>query len=252
MKSVFALFFLLTFSFYANGQRETTINSEIWYGLMTSGQVAPNWSIWLDSHFVPELFLILRSGLTYHTSDQKVAITGGYATLRLTTPFSQGQLIRPEHRPWGQVVYRIPTSSNFSVSLRYRHDMRYRAQHSSTEFLDGYWLNHRMRFNASMRYNWRDALSPHFNFSTTLFNETLITTGPDKIVNPFEHRVFVLFSFHTKSMILSPGYHIRFTVPEPGSNKLNINHGLFIWINLNYKFKDFRRHTLKEYPGDHI
>jgi hypothetical protein len=247
---LFLFLFLIHFSGFS--QREVRVNNEVWYGLMTSGQIAPRWSVWLDTHHVPELFLILRGGITFHTTDQKIALTAGYAGLNLGTPFSEGKLIRPEHRPWGQVVYRIKSKSDFSVTLRYRHDMRYRAKFNTTEIIDGFWLNHRLRFNASLRYNWKNALSPHFNFSTTLFNETLLTAGPDPVVNPFEHRVFVLFSFQKKSITFSPGYHIRFTVPEYNSNTLFINHGLFLWININYKLKNFRRHNLKEFPGDHI
>lgn len=247
-------FFWLLFAFPIPllAQRQTVVNSEVWFGLMTSGQIAPKWSLWLDTHHVPDLFFILRGGLTYHSEDQKFAVTGGYAGLKLTTPFSDGALIRSERRPWGQIVYRIPSSSDFSVSLRYRHDIRYRARFNATELLDGYWLNHRLRFNASMRYNWRNRLSPHFNFSTTLFNETLLTVGPDPVVNPFEHRIFLLFSFQKKSMTFSPGYHIRFTRPEYNSDTLLINHGLFLWINIQYQFKNFRKHNLKEFPGDHI
>jgi hypothetical protein len=247
---LFWLFLILTFPLMA--QRQTVVNSEVWYGLMTSGQFAPKWSLWLDTHHVPELFLILRGGITYHTPDQKIALTAGYAGLNLGTPFSEGKLIRPEHRPWGQVVYRIPSKSGFSVSLRYRHDMRYRAKFNTSEIIDGYWLNHRLRFNASLRYNWKNALSPHFNFSTTLFNETLFTVGPDPIVNPLEHRIFMLFSFQKKSITFSPGYHIRFAIPEYNSNTIFINHGLFLWVNINYQFKNFRKHTLKDFPGDHI
>jgi hypothetical protein len=246
------LVFLFFIHFSGFAQREVRVNDEVWFGLMTSGQIAPRWSFWLDSHHVPELFFILRGGLTYHSANQKFAITGGYAGLGLTTPFSDGKLIRPERRPWGQIVYRVPSSSDLSLSLRYRHDMRYRARFNSTEIIDGFWLNHRMRFNASLRYNWKNRLSPHFNFSNTLFNETLFTLGPDPVVNPVEHRTFLLFSFQKKSITLSPGYHIRFAKPQINSNILQINHGLFLWINMNYQFKNFRRHTLQELPADHI
>ncbi|SMD45218.1 Protein of unknown function [Aquiflexum balticum DSM 16537] len=246
--SLLLLFFIITFSSFA--QRQKSVNSEVWFGFMTSGQIAPKWSLWLDTHHVPDLFLILRGGLTYHTADQKFALTAGYARLGLATPFSEGSLIRPENRPWGQIVFRVPSKNNFSASFRYRHDMRYRANLTQTEVIDGFSLNHRLRFNVSLRYNWKNALSPHFNFSTTLFNESLFTQGPAPSSNPFEHRTFLLFSFQKKTVTFSPGYHIRFSLPT--SNTLVINHGLFLWINVNYKFKDFRRHTLKEFPGDHI
>ncbi|WP_194778071.1 DUF2490 domain-containing protein [Pararhodonellum marinum] len=249
MKAI--LFFLVFCTCISlRAQRQTDLNTEVWYGLMTSGQIAPNWSLWLDAHHVPELFLIFRSGLTFHTEDQKLAITLGYAQLDLTAPFSDGSLVRPEHRPWGQLVYRLPSKSDFSVSFRYRHDMRYRADLGVSEVMDSFSLNHRMRFNNSLRYNWKNALSPHFNFSNTLFNESLVTIGPSAVDNPFEHRIFMLFSFQKRTVTVSPGYHIRMATPNP--EVLRINHGFFLWVTINYQFKNFKRHTLKEFPGDHI
>lgn len=249
-KFIIVLFFIFNTTFDGYSQRQTTVNSEVWYGLMTSGQLAKNWSLWIDSHHVPELFLIFRGGLTYHTTNQQWAVTMGYAGLGLTTPFSEGSLIRSERRPWGQIVYRIPSKSNLSASVRYRHDMRFRQQFSSTELLESFQLNNRSRFNASVRYNWKDLISPHVNFSTTLFNESLVTWGPAPADNPFEHRVFMLFSFQRNSVTVSPGYHIRIATPTP--EILRINQGFFIWVNFNYSLKEFRRNRIKIYPEDRI
>ncbi|TVP51414.1 MAG: DUF2490 domain-containing protein [Mongoliibacter sp.] len=247
----FLLFFLIyTQSHFLMAQREVISDTEMWYGFMTSGQIAPNWSVWLDTHHVPDIFLIVRSGLTLHTQDQRLSFTLGYARLGLTAPFSAGALVRPENRPWGQVVYRLPSSSRLSTSLRYRHDMRYRANFSNTEIIEGFGLNHRMRFNASVRYNWGEVLSDNFNFSTTLFNESLVTVGPSFADNPFEHRIFALFSFTKNAVTLSPGYHLRMATPNPET--LRVNHGPFLWITINYRWKNFRRHLLREFPGDHI
>ncbi|PRY90525.1 DUF2490 domain-containing protein [Mongoliibacter ruber] len=250
MKKVFILTFVLLFCFDAKAQREVITDTEMWWGLMTSGQIAPNWSLWLDTHHVPELFLIVRSGITFHTKDQKLAFTAGYARLGLTTPFSEGRLIRPENRPWAQIVYRVPSNNKFSVNFRYRHDMRYRANFDTDEITEGFGLNHRMRFNASMRYNCGNALNQNFNFSTTLFNESLITVGPSAADNPFEHRVFALLNFQKNSITISPGYHFRVSTPQP--NVVRFLHGPFLWITLNYQLKNFRRHLLREFPGDHI
>lgn len=250
MKKFLVLILFILSSIAAHAQRDVISNTEMWWGLMTSGQFAPNWSFWLDTHHVPDLFLIVRSGITFHTEDQKLAFTAGYARLGLTTPFSQGGLIRPENRPWAQINYRLPSENNFAVNFRYRHDMRYRANFSSNEITEGFGLNHRMRFNASLRYNWGKALSQKFNFATTLFNESLITVGPSPAENPFEHRIFMLLSFQTKSVTLSPGYHLRIGTPNP--DVLRFSHGPFLWVTINYKFKDFRRHFLREFPGDHI
>lgn len=247
------LLHLIVFSFLAQplvAQRQALFDTENWLGVMTSGQIAPNWSLWVDMHHVPDLFLILRSGLTHHTSDHKWAVTAGYAHTRLAAPFSDGKLIRPEHRPWGQVVFRVPSNNRFSTSFRIRYDARFRANLSPTEITDGFSLNHRLRFNNSLRYNWRHSLSRHFNFSTTLFNESLITTGPAPVNNPFEHRVFFLLGIQKSWVTVSPGYHIRFTTPSP--HVLQINHGFTLWINFNYKFRDFKRESVEEFPEDHI
>lgn len=231
-------------------QTETVVDTESWWGFMTSGQIAPNWSLWVDTHHVPDLFLIVRGGATYHTENQRLAITAGYAGLKLSTRFSDGKLIRGEHRPWGQIIYRVPSTKPLSLSVRFRYDQRYKQTLEGSQIVDGYDLNHRLRFNASLRYNFGNKLSPHFNFSNTLFNESLITTGPAFIDVPFEHRVFYLFSFARKNVVFSPGYHVRFiTTP---TNLLRINHGFVLWINLNYRFKDFRRPFLKEFPTDRI
>ena len=241
---IFSLFILFSRPSFA--QKE--VDTESWWGLMTSGQISPRWSLWLDVHHVPQLFVIYRSGITYHTIDKKVTLTAGYGYLGLTTPFSEGKLIRPEHRPWGQAVYRLPGKGPLSASFRFRYDLRFRQNYSLTELTDGFSLNYRYRFNMSLRYNWGDRLSRHFNFSNTLFNESLITTGPGPNPLPFEHRVFFLFGFQKKAVTFSPGYHVRFGTPNFGN--LRINHGFVLWINWNYNFKNFKKHSLKEFPAD--
>jgi hypothetical protein len=250
MKKLVFIGFLLFGSNGVFGQRETVVNTEVWYGLMTSGQLNKNWSLWLDSHYVPELFLIYRGGLTYHSDNKQWALTLGYAGLGLTTPFSDGKLIRDERRPWGQLVYRMPSKTNLSASFRYRHDMRYRQQFSTTELLDRFQLNHRSRFNASVRYHWKNISTPDLNFSTTLFNESLITLGPAPADNPFEHRVFMLFSVQRNTVTISPGYHLRMGFPSP--DRMRINHGFFLWVNINYRLKELKRSRVIVYPEDRI
>jgi hypothetical protein len=245
---VLILVFLILHSRPSQAQEE--VDTESWWGFMTSGQIAPKWSLWLDTHHVPQLFVIFRSGLTYHAYEKKIALTAGYGYLRLPTVYSEGSLVRPEHRPWGQVVYRLPSSGPLSASFRFRYDMRFKQNVNLTELTNGYTLNNRYRFNMSLRYNWGNKLSPHFNFSNTLFNESLITTGPGPVPLPFEHRVFFLFGFQKKAVTISPGYHVRFATSN--FDFLKINHGFVLWVNWNYNFKNSKKHNLKEFPSDKI
>ncbi|MGY6559611.1 MAG: DUF2490 domain-containing protein [Nitritalea sp.] len=234
----------------AQAQREVNFIPELWGGFMTSGQIAPRVSIWMDTHFVPELFLIGRGGLTFHSADQKWSFTAGYAALMLRTGFSDGRLVRPEHRPWGQIVYRLPPAGPFTSSLRYRHDMRYRALLDGTEILDEFQLNHRLRANFSMRYNFGRRLSPHFNTSISLLNESLWTVGPAFADNPYEHRIWPMLNIQHRAVTFSPGYHFRLSFPNPET--LNVRSGFFLWVTINYDWRNFKRHFLREFPTDHM
>jgi hypothetical protein len=78
MRGIFT-FLLFLISFSAFSQREILDDGENWWGILTSGQIAPNYALWMDSHFVNETFWIIRSGLTYQT-------TMGDGPLRAATP----------------------------------------------------------------------------------------------------------------------------------------------------------------------
>lgn len=247
MRGLFSLLlFLISFSAYS--QKEVLDDNENWWGILTSGQIAPNFALWMDSHFVNETFWIIRSGLTYQTDNGLWAITGGYAYLRLGAPFSEGKLVRPEHRPWGQVVYRVPGKGPFTASFRFRYDARFRANLGTATIAEGYTLNNRLRFNNSLRYNFRNALSPHFNFATSMLNETLVTVGPGPVSSALEHRVFTLLNFQKGAVTFSPGYIVRFTNFTPSS--VQLRHGFVVWVSLNYRFKDFKRKNFDILPTD--
>ncbi|WP_242617500.1 DUF2490 domain-containing protein [Cecembia calidifontis] len=234
--------------FPGNGQAQ--FRTESWWGLMTSGQIGERWSLWLDSHYVPEIFLIVRSGITYHTPSDKLNFTAGYAHLGLTTPFSEGKLMRPERRPWGQIIFRVPGATRYGVSFRFRYDARFRNQFDNETLLDGFDLNHRFRFNSAIRYNVGRVESLQSNFSVSMVNETLLTSGPAFVDIPFEHRIFFLAGMQRGTATLSPGYHLRFQ--STASGQVRVLQGFVLWINLNYRFKDFKRHFLREFPADKI
>ncbi|PSL07584.1 DUF2490 domain-containing protein [Cecembia rubra] len=247
-RSFLTFLVLVTVPLHSKGQIQ--YRSESWWGLMTSGQIADRWSLWIDSHYVPELFIIVRSGLTYHTPSEKLNFTAGYANLGLTTPYSQGKLIRPEKRPWVQMIYRFPSKRPYNVSFRFRYDGRFRNQFDNNSLLDAYDFNHRFRFNSAIRYNIGQSVRLQSTFSLSMVNETLLTTGPSFVDIPFEHRIFMLTGIQRGASTISPGYHFRFQ--STSSEQVRVLHGFVLWINLNYRFKDFKRHFLREFPADKI
>ncbi|MFC4874978.1 DUF2490 domain-containing protein [Negadavirga shengliensis] len=229
---------------------QTQLRTESWWGLMTSGQIASRWSLWMDAHYVPQLFLIGRSGLTYHTKDENFNFTVGYAGLYLTTPYSEGRLVRPERRPWGQVIFRLPSNEDYGVSFRFRYDVRFRANHDHEKITGGFGLNQRFRVNSSIRYNLGRSERLKAAMSASMVNETLVSTGPAAVDVPLEHRVFLLLGAQRRTATFSPGYHLRLQNTLEG--QIRAIHGFVLWVNFNYRFRDFRRHLLEEYPADKL
>jgi hypothetical protein len=127
--------------------------SETWWGVMTSARVSNQFSIWNDVHFVNDLFFLYRTGITYHNQSDQINTTVGYGLLQLNTPFSQGELIRIEHRPWMQIVYRLKPFGAWSTNFRYRYDARFIQRFSQTALLQEYNLSHRHRLSNALRYN---------------------------------------------------------------------------------------------------
>jgi hypothetical protein len=214
-------------------QRTTVVNNETWWGLITATRVSEKWSWWNDFHFVNNLFFIGRTGATYHSKGNKFVTTVGYAYLKLGAPFSEGSLVRPEHRPWMQTVYRVPGKGKLTTSFRFRYDARFIANLSDTAVEQGYSFNHRWRFNNALRYNWGNVLHKKIGLSTNFLNESLITTGPGPNGVPFEHRTHLMLAFSQKSVTLQTGYIVRFLKVNPSLTR--INHGPVIWLSVNLR-----------------
>lgn len=217
---------------------------------MTNTKFSKSWSWWNDAHFVNNLFFIYRTGLTYHTPNNRFVITGGYAWLRLGTPFSDGSLIRTEHRPWYQVVYRIPAKSPFSVSFRYRYDARFRQDFNREDqvMLDSFSFNHRHRFNMGLRYNWGNVVSKNSNLITSFLNESLFTTGEGIDGFNFEHRTHLLAGLNIKGNTYTIGYLFRYI---PSDTRIQVRHGLVLWVTMNFVTKKMLTRSFNEYPADH-
>ncbi|WP_194777832.1 porin family protein [Pararhodonellum marinum] len=231
-------------------QQDISFNYETWWGVMTSAQVAPQWSVWNDAHFVDQLFFIYRTGLTYHNKKDNIVGTAGYGWLRLTAPFSEGSLVRTEHRPWGQVIFRVPSTKKVSTSFRFRYDARFIRNVAQSDFLPGYSFNHRWRFNNALRYNWGNLISPNTRFTNSFLNEALFTTGPGSNGFRHEHRTHFLAGLAKGNINYSIGYVIRYINLSPEIAR--INHGMVFWVTINFNLMKGKLPTIKEFPGDHV
>ncbi len=230
--------------------RDIAVNYETWWGLMTTAQYSKRMSMWNDFHHVNGLFWIARTGLNYHNPKDNIVATAGYGMLGLGTPWSDGALIRREHRPWGQVVYRWQPVGNWSFSNRFRYDARFFADldREAERIQDSYSFNHRWRFNAAVRYSFGNLISPSTIFSLGFLNESLISTGPGNNGFPFEHRTHLMANLRYRGTTYSLGYIGRYI--EVNDQQARINHGLVVWVSLHMKTKRYGR-TFIELPGEH-
>ncbi len=128
----------------------TTRRGQVWVGYRTQTRFAPQRSWWNDAHLAPGGFFILRTGLTVHLPAD-LALTGGYAVLGLPVSEVPLDLKRPEHRPWGQLVYRPTLSERWRTSQRLRYDARFRRNLDAGALARGYTLTHRVQWMATVR-----------------------------------------------------------------------------------------------------
>lgn len=221
-----------------------------WLGLMTSTQISERFSLWNDAHYVNKSFFIYRTGITYHSKQNRTVTTVGYARLLLTAPFSDGNLVRDEHRAWAQIIYRLPGGPKFGTSFRFRYDARFRENLLVNETGSGYDLSHRFRFNAVVRYNWGKVLTKNHDFTTSLLNESLFMDGAAIDQTLWEHRTFLMFGLSKGGNTYSMGYVMRFMDLNPSLTR--INHGLVLWATIHFDLRKIRRPSLIIHPTDHI
>jgi hypothetical protein len=224
-------------------------NSETWWGLMSSTRVSDRWSIYADLHYSRQLFVAPRAGITFHPKDNNFVTTVAYAFLSLSTPFSEGRLIRSEHRPWMQMVYRVPSKRRVSASFRFKYDMRFIRDVLSDQLVDGFSLNHRWRFNNAVRFHIKPAIKKP-SYSVVLINEALITTGPGPNGVPYEHRTHFMGEISKRKLVLSVGGMVRYLGKTPNGIRMTI--GPVVWLTMNLNFSQSIKNSYFENPEDHI
>ncbi|MFN4122715.1 MAG: DUF2490 domain-containing protein [Flavobacteriales bacterium] len=198
--------------------------SEIWFGYITSSRISERSALWNDFHYVGTSFLALRTGYTFFPH-QNVDITAGYAYVITATPFST-QLIRPEDRPWGQIVWRYFPLENIRLRSRFRYDARFRRNISDSEVLSDIVLAHRLRIMQDVRYQikrWSNNRKLHFN----IMYEGLFNAGPHGRRGTDQHRYYLLPGFQFGNFNLMVGTHLRSIRTASGNN---IRYGACFWL----------------------
>lgn len=198
--------------------------SEIWFGYMTSARVSEQSAIWNDFHFVARSFWVFRTGYTFFPH-QNIDVTAGYAYVVTATPFST-QLIRPEDRPWGQIVWRYFPFNNVRLRSRFRYDARFRKAISNSEVLDEVVFTHRLRLMQDARFkikNYGVGRKLHIN----IMYEGLFNAGPENRRGTDQHRYYLLPGFQFGNFNLMVGTHLR-SIQTAGGKA--IRYGVCFWL----------------------
>jgi hypothetical protein len=223
---IFSLFLMLLFySGLASAQQKTIVHrTESWSALFMNIKLNDKYAVWNDFHFVPNSFFIARHGLTRQLNE-KVTVTAGYAWLLTATPFTEN-LVRFEHRPWGQIELIQPIANKINYRFRLRYDYRIRKGLSQTEVLDNYISYSRLRFMNSIRFPLFKLKQKTVNLN--LMNETLLNFGSQISGNNLDqNRIWIMFGYRVGDYTIMPGYLQRFI---PSSPRNFINHGIALWI----------------------
>lgn len=216
---------------------------------MTSARIHERFSMYNDWHYSQDLFVAYRTGLTYHPKKDNLVTTIAYAYLKLSTPFSDGDLVRSEHRPWMQIIYRVPSTKRLRASFRFKYDARFIQDLNTESLAETYSFNNRWRINNALRYRLTNQENAPSIWNAVMLNESLITTGPGPNGVPYEHRTHFLGEFQKRSYVVSVGYMIRYLGVSP--EQAVMTHGPIVWLTINFNLKKDTSPRFVDFPEDH-
>ncbi|MBL7856691.1 MAG: DUF2490 domain-containing protein [Cyclobacteriaceae bacterium] len=229
---LFIILVLLTYD--ASSQRSVTQQSQYWFGYMTSTEISAHYSWWNDTHYVPDGFFIVRTGLTY--TIKKINITAGYAHAWLPISNSNTDLHRNENRPWGQVQFTLPIFKTLSFTQRTRYDGRFIQNVSQGEPIEKYTFVNRIRFMGSIRKTFPTVGNKENIPFISLSDEILFNFGENISGMSFnQNRIYVMVGLQKPRIQYQVGYMNRFVMT--GTDQYIENHTLVLWITQKFSFR---------------
>lgn len=243
MKKYVLLLLFACFALSSFGQKQVNTHEQAWLGYINQTRLSNKWGLWLDLHARRTDFLdrwntlIFRPGVTYYINDH-VRFTAGYALVG-HYPAPGLHTVRPEHRPWQQVLW-TTRAKRLQTQQWIRIEERFNRKVVDDELVDGYNFNYRFRYllNLMVPLN-RDFIEPKTLFFA--FNDEIHINAGKKITNNYfdQNRFFVGLGYQfTKSFNAQLGYMNLFQ-QLPAGSQFNNNHvaRLFLFHNLDLRAK---------------
>lgn len=242
MKRYLPLLFIL-FTVPSFSQKQVNKQSGVWFGYFNQTRLTDKWGIWLDVHARRTDFLdrwsaqLIRPGITYYANDH-LRFTAGYTYAR-SYPAAGLHTVRPEHRPWQQVLW-TSRQKRLQTQQWIRLEERFNRRIANDRLQDGYAFNFRFRYllNLMVPLN-RDFIEPNTIFFA--FNDEIhINAGKQITYNLFDqNRFFVGLGYQFISGLNAQvGYMNQFQ-QLPSGNHFNSNNVLrvFVFHNLDLRPK---------------
>lgn len=231
--------YLFCFNHNSYSQDDFIFENQVWIGYITSSRISDRISIWNDAHFVPESFLIVRTGATYHfnfSENVRGTSTLGFARLWL---YSRNDLTptRNEYRPWGQTTAAF-NLNKFTITNRLRYDARFRQRVENNVLLDDYQFNWRLRYFLMAKYPLSINTEKNTEWYVYSFNEVLFDLG-NSITNGFrlnQNRFTVGIGYKVDNLKIQLGYLNMLRNPPVNGTKTIANTAMLMVF---HKF-DFR------------
>lgn len=222
-------------------QEDFIYENQVWIGYITDSRVSERVSIWNDAHFVPESFLIVRTGATYRFNfSEKVRGTStlGFARLWL---YSRNDVTptRNEYRPWGQTTAAF-NINKFTITNRLRYDARFKQEIEDNTLLDSYEFNWRLRYFLMVKYPLFINAEKNTEWYVYSFNEILYDTGRN-VTNGFrlnQNRFTVGVGYKIDNLKIQLGYLNMIKNPPVDGNKTFANTAmLMVFHNFDFRTK---------------
>lgn len=233
--------FLLMIAFFTLGTKAQKIpiteqQQQLWGGYITDLKFNDNWSMWNDTHWVPNSFFILRTGITKHWKKQRIRTTAGYAHLWAYPP-KPNKTFRPEHRVWGQTTWTHGERQPWGYLHRLRYEARFRGTIVDDYLLNEFNFNYRLRYLFQVRYFLDREHDNKLDWFLTASDEVLFNVGHEiqNYLRLDQNRISVGAGFQYENLTIQLAY-VNQLIESNIDYSFRMNHNLQLLIFHNFKW----------------
>ncbi len=197
---------------------------------MTDTHIRGPWALFADTHYNSRAFVVARGGLTYRTKEGP-SFTAGYA--HLWTDAGGGGFGRDEHRPWAQAFLPFGFADDWTLSQRFRTELRIQERTHLGETTDGFISTPRLRSQSAVSYWFAESGPMRFFVQGAV--ELLVSGGKNAGPNFLDQsRYSVMVGQRRAGTTVRLGYMTRFVPTNSGLQPV-LEHNAVFWVSFKTK-----------------